>query len=108
MSEGKDLKLVKGHNYEINLSPDKLKFERRDEVGGEFIKWHVLVTKLKIRYWNFFGLTLVLIALSFIFSEWLLIFLVPLMIHTFKTQFDWGDKLDDQETWNSKFLTRMD
>src|SRR3989338_6101972 len=101
-------KLIKGHNIDINLTPDKIKFERRDEVGIQFINWYILVAKLKARYWNAFAMNFAVMILAFVFTEWLLILLVPLMIYTFKAQFDWGDKLDDQETWNEKHLTRMD
>ena len=43
-----------------------------------------------------------------VISEWFLLALIPMMIYTFTIQFTWGDKLDDKNIWEKKFVTQVD
>lgn len=101
-------KFVGGHNIEIDVSLDTLKFEKRQDVGIQFISWYWLVGKLKVKYLYSFYSNFVILFLALTVSNLFLLLLIPVMIYGFKNQFNWGDKLDDQETWNSKTLTRID
>jgi hypothetical protein len=64
-----------------------------------------LVGGLRVKLQSLIGLIFIIITISFLTTEWLLLALFPIFVVTFMAQFDWGDKLDDKETWEDKSLT---
>ena len=99
------LRIEQSHNLEMNLKAEDLKYESRKRIGREYFDWMFLVGGLRVKFQSLAGLIFIVIAVSFLTTEWLLLALFPIFVVTFMAQFDWGDKLDDKETWEEKHLT---
>lgn len=99
------LRIEQGRNVEMTLGTDDIKYESRKRIGREYFDWMFLVGGLRVKFQSLASLVFIVIAVSFFTSEWLLLALFPIFVATFMAQFDWGDKLDDKETWEEKHLT---
>ena len=102
------LTFVDGHEIQMSLDTSKFKYEKRSEVVNEYFQWWVLVASLRSRYLMLVAADIAVFIAGFFIWEGLLLALIPLLPLTLKAQFDWGDKLDDKESWQEKTLTRMD
>ena len=77
-------------------------------VVSEYYSWVMLVESLKAKYYGFMALDGIVIVSSFLFNSWFLLFLFPLLPLTLNAQFNFGDKLDDKNIWEEKFVSRVD
>jgi len=102
------LRLIEAENFEVTVNPKDLEYKTRKGVVKEYYSWVFLVESLKAKYYTFMGLDGVVVVSSVLFNPLFLVFLVPLLPLTLKAQFDYGDKLDDKQMWESKFVTRID
>jgi len=102
------LRLIEAKNFEVTVDPTTLEYRTRKETVKEYFDWVFLVESLKGKYYSFVALDGAVVVSALLFGPALLLFLLPLLPLTLKAQFDWGDKLDDKETWESKFVTRVD
>ncbi len=102
------LRLVEGKNFEITVDPKNLEYKTRRGVVSEYYKWVFLVESLKAKYYGFMALGGLTILSGLFFSQLLLFLLVPLLPLLLKAQFDYGDKLDDKQVWEAKYVTRVD
>ena len=100
--------MSEGQNVEITLDPRKLSYQNRKDVGREYFQWIITVESLKAKLRAYLMLDACVFILAFLFGGYFLLALLPLIPLTLKTQFDWGDKLDDKTVWESKFVTRVD
>ncbi|MFH1663772.1 MAG: hypothetical protein ABH986_03100 [archaeon] len=108
MSKAVPLRLIEAKNFEVTVDPRTLEYRTRKETVKEYFDWVFLVESLKAKYYGFMVLDGVVVFSGLIFNPTLLVFLLPLLPLTLKAQFDFGDKLDDKETWESKFVSRVD
>ncbi len=102
------LRLIESENFEVTVNPKDLEYKTRKRIVKEYFDWFFLVESLKGKYFAFMGLDGVVVVSSILFNPLFLLFLVPLLPLTLKAQFDYGDKLDDKQIWESKFVTRVD
>ncbi len=103
-----NLKLVEGQNIEVTVDPRKLPYDSRKAVGRQYFRWITLVESLKLKYYAFMAVDFVVFLAGLLASPFFFVLLLPLIPLTLKAQFVYGDKLDDKEMWESKFVTRVD
>ena len=108
MSKEVPLRLIESDNFEITVKPEDLEFKTRKETVREYYGWFFLVESLKAKYYSLMGLGGLVVLLGILYNSWFLLFLVPLIPLVLKAQFDYGDKLDDKNIWEAKFVTRVD
>jgi hypothetical protein len=102
------LRLIEAKNFEVTVDPTKLEYRTRKQVVSEYYGWIMLVESLKAKYYGFMALDGIVIFSAFLFNPWFLLFLFVLLPLTLNAQFNWGDKLDDKNIWQEKFVTRVD
>jgi len=108
MTKGVPLRLIESKNFEITVDPNELEYKTRKETVREYYGWVFLVESLKAKYYSLMGLGGLVVLAGIMFNSWFLLFLVPLIPLVLKAQFDYGDKLDDKNVWEAKFVTRVD
>ncbi|MFH1545714.1 MAG: hypothetical protein ABIE23_06555 [archaeon] len=102
------LKLVEAKNIELTVEPDKLQYQTRKELGREYFKWLARIEGLKAKYYGFVAIDALVLFAAFIIDLSLMFALIVLIPMTLKAQFDYGDKLDDKQIWEGKYVTRVD
>lgn len=102
------LRLIESDNFEITVDPRTLEYKTRVGVVREYFDWFFLVESLKAKYYGFLAIDGLVVLAGILFNSWFLLFLLPLIPLTLKAQFNYGDKLDDKNIWQSKFVTRVD
>jgi len=102
------LRLIEANNFEVTVNPKDLEYRTRKGIVNDYYGWVFLVESLKAKYYSFIALSGAVVFSGLLFNSLFLFLLVPLLPLTLKAQFDYGDKLDDKQVWEAKFVTRID
>ncbi|MFH1587950.1 MAG: hypothetical protein ABIA76_01270 [Candidatus Diapherotrites archaeon] len=101
-------RLTKPVNMELNYDARKLKYETREQVGKNYLKWRWITAtgeaqlhSMKLLSWGVFAAGVLINPLFLL----LLVLLIPKILGA---QFYWGDMLDEQEKYLGKYVLRVD
>ena len=102
------MKLTKDQSFRCVVDPDNLVFRTRKEVAYTYLDWSLALAKARGEWYSILVADFLIFVASFLISPWFLILLIPAIPYTMRLQFNYGDVLDDSQTWASKKVTRVD
>jgi hypothetical protein len=102
------MKLTKDQSFRCVVDPDNLVFRSRKDVAYTYFDWTLAVAKARGEWYSILAMDLAIFIASFLVSPWFLLLLIPAIPYTLRMQFNYGDVLDDSQTWADKKVTRVD
>ena len=70
--------------------------------------WTITVARARAQWYSMLTMDFAIFLAAFLVSPWFLALLIPALPYTLRAQFNYGDCLDDSQTWASKKMTRID